>query len=571
MMKMKSLNGRLFLVFILVLTPLLLAGVFLLNYTMTVHKQNVSSYTQQSMDLLARDLDNEISKIQAELQGYRYQNTAPLAELVRMPRSVSDYTYYGTLMRILNRFQFTISNNRLLKEVVLYYPKKDIRLSSKMGLSSVDMEEYSEIIESLQMGSGSILTVTGDRVQIIQTSPPSARTLAAIDYLIVASLSKDKLITLLESGLYPEVPTCLFSGGTSVVAIHGDVPGELLTSSHTDIVQWSGQQYVAVTAQCTLTNCSILKLLPYNNVYGIYQRLLIVSIFYLILSIGFSVVFITTIRNMLHKPVRLLERGFEQVSQGNLAVRMPSAHRITDFHKLYTGFNAMTIKLKTMNERILQQELLNSKMELKQLQAQINPHFLYNAFFILKHHIQNGSMDSAEAMSEYMGKFFQYITRSGHEDSSFADEYAHVESFLNIQKMRFMNRIQIELAALPEPMKSLVVPRLILQPLIENFFAHSSRTDDDIMRMTVNFVLSDKSFQCVVEDNGNTLTKDQIQKMHDMLTCAGSSVETTGMVNIHRRLQLRYGTTAGLNVSMSKLGGLKVVMSIPRDACSKEA
>ena len=115
-------------------------------------------------------------------------------------------------------------------------------------------------------------------------------------------------------------------------------------------------------------------------------------------------------------------------------------------------------------------------IELKQLQSQINPHFLYNSFFNIYRLAKDEDYENLTCFTQYLGSYYQYITRSASDEVSLLDEYNHAKTYCNIQQMRFHNRLELKMAPLPEAFAGYRVPRLIMQPIIENAFEHGLKT-----------------------------------------------------------------------------------------------
>ena len=232
----------------------------------------------------------------------------------------------------------------------------------------------------------------------------------------------------------------------------------------------------------------------------------------------------------------------------------------------------MTEELRSITEIALKEKQFSTEMELKHLQSQINPHFLYNSFFHLRQLIRSDDLDAAMTLSDYLGSFFRYITRSAKMETSLSEEFEHAECYLNIQQMRFRNRLIVDIAPPDEESAKTTVPRLILQPLLENAFLHGQRTDDEPNHLSVTFSRTSGFVQCIIDDNGNTLTPELLAQMQNKLEQRDIGEETTGMINIHRRLRLYFGNKSGLTLSQNVWGGLRIQMrlQIPHSNGRKE-
>jgi two-component system sensor histidine kinase YesM len=286
--------------------------------------------------------------------------------------------------------------------------------------------------------------------------------------------------------------------------------------------------------------------------------------FLLIILIASSGVIISIYSMMtyksVHQPLKSLVEAFEKVQKGELDIRLKHQYN-NEFGYIYIGFNSMIENINSLIEQVYKKEIFKQQAELKHLQSQINPHFLYNSFFILRSIIHNEEYDKAEDFVQKLGDYFQFITRSGKDFIPLSTEVGHAKVYTEIQMTRFSNRINMTFEALPEKYSNIFVPRLILQPIIENVFEHGlkNKLADGILQIT--FAEQEDKLLIKVEDNGDELLDEDLQKLQNSIL-SNDDIETTGIINIHRRLQIKLGSESGLSVLRSELGGLAIVINI---------
>jgi len=284
---------------------------------------------------------------------------------------------------------------------------------------------------------------------------------------------------------------------------------------------------------------------------------------FLLVMIGISLAFICYTRKVVHKPLNILVQAFEKVKEGNLEEHI--YHGANDeFSYLYLAFNDMEDQLMQLIDEVYVQKNLIQKAQLKQLQAQINPHFLYNSFFILSRRIKRQDYENAEEFAGHLGNYFKYLTRDGSDFIPLKQEVEHARSYAAIQQARFSNRVQVLFGELPESYSDLLVPRLIIQPLLENAFGHGleNKVSDGILQ--VCFQVQDNGIRILVEDNGEDARDEDIRKMQESLD-GQDAEEVTGIVNIHRRLKIYFRGQAGLKIGRSGLGGVAITIDIHTD------
>ncbi|HZG88180.1 sensor histidine kinase [Paenibacillus sp.] len=274
------------------------------------------------------------------------------------------------------------------------------------------------------------------------------------------------------------------------------------------------------------------------------------------------VFFAFSVHRIIDRPLRTLVRSLGMVEKGNLQVEV-SYPRKDEFGFLYNRFNAMVKQLNVLVHEVYEQQYRVRLAELRQLQSQINPHFLYNSFFLLHRMATLQDNDNIARFTSYLGDYFRFITRDGESDTRLDDEANHARTYTEIQAFRFGPRIRAEFGELPPEAAELRVPRLILQPLIENAYTHGLEKKTKDGRLRVGFRTDGNALSIVVEDNGETLAEDALRELRERLRAPETSAESTGLLNVHRRLRIRYGAPYGLSLERSIEGGLLAELRIP--------
>jgi two-component system sensor histidine kinase YesM len=222
------------------------------------------------------------------------------------------------------------------------------------------------------------------------------------------------------------------------------------------------------------------------------------------------------------------------------------------------GLGALFFKnLLNMVGQSYRQELLVQQSELKQLQTQINPHFLYNSLFTITNMLRQDENETAKLFTHTLGRYFQFITKYTSDEIKLADEAAHAKTYAEIQMRRFRERIKVSFEPLDEAAGNHDILRLTIQPMIENAFEHGlkNKVHGGIINVAYSF---DEHYFCVtVEDNGDELSQRDIDEVNHELKADHENTEITGLINVHKRLAIKYGNNSGVSVSRSELGGMK--------------
>lgn len=168
--------------------------------------------------------------------------------------------------------------------------------------------------------------------------------------------------------------------------------------------------------------------------------------------------------------------------------------------------------------------------------------------------------EPAKELSRELGVYFRFLTRNTSDEVPLSDEYEHARVYADIQGFRFDGRIKVEMDELDQQLAQITVPRLILQPLLENAFGHGLKQKIRGGLLKVTIQADEELVHIFVEDNGEELSDAQLETMQEQIsqvTSGSLSVETTGLLNIARRLQLYFSIEHALTITRSPLGGLK--------------
>ncbi|WP_165971997.1 sensor histidine kinase [Paenibacillus piri] len=258
------------------------------------------------------------------------------------------------------------------------------------------------------------------------------------------------------------------------------------------------------------------------------------------------------------KPIAKLTQGVLQLKLGVYSARIDYQPN-NEFDFLIRRFNDMAREIQELIEKVYAEQLRSREATLKQLQAQINPHFLYNCLYFISNMAMLEDKHAVVAMANNLGDYYRYTTRAEKQQVTVREELQLVTHYLTIQNLR-MERVSFEIDV-PEAMMSLIIPRLLLQPLVENAVIHGleRKTGKGLIRI---YGETDGSGHCItIEDNGVGVSKERLAELQHELDIPMSEQMGYGMWNVHQRLRHRFGTSAGLELSAAGDGtGFKSIV-----------
>lgn len=572
-----SVYPKIVFVFLMVAMPL-----YILGLAMNQSGSNrVKAEIQQSLESRAHfyltSFETEFQRIVKLRNEYVYDGD--LQEISVTAPAMTDYQLAESVRRIMEKFKLLKASSLYVNNIRVHIPliQKTISTAGYTDpMSAADLQ----ILRNMKNSLDTSIVSANNRLIIGGVYPESFDPMQEPLYAIEIELSKEKIEQSLRDLDKNRMGEVILMGEGSAWSISSSpdeaalnllktfLNGEQAQSSETGsrTLDMNGISYSVIYERSPVLHTTLLFYLPEKEVLGSLKVsrnwLWLLSI----TSILIVAVFSFWIYKLIHRPVRKLVLALRRVEKGELGVSV--YHKPADeFGYLYKQFNAMVSRLQVLIHEVYEQKLRSQRSELKQLQSQINPHFLYNSYFVLHRTMQLGESDKALRLTKHLGEYFRYITRSGADEVSLTAEWNHTLAFVEIQMLRFARRMETRCGELPDLWQNIRVPKLIFQPIVENAYEHGlkDKMSGGIVELTFERRLEENVAMMVliVEDNGNGLADEQIEEMNSQLNMGENASETTGMMNVHRRLQLRFGGQYGLSLSRGLLGGLRVDIKIP--------
>ncbi|MGG1633311.1 sensor histidine kinase [Paenibacillus sp. NRS-1760] len=561
---------RLLLLFIAVLFPIYVIGLLIYNWGIQAVKDQVYQSMDSQTVYYLNELEMKAEQIKIllldSLNDDNLNNLATISPIMK----ISDRR--SAITRLQQRLYAIKSSSELIDDVVAYIPGIDTLVSGVSGYDQIG-EEETERLTRMDKRFTPAPELEGDYLKLRASFPNSRNRKPLI--IVEATLSIEQLTKSLSYLIQPgqgEEAALFRSSGEGIIA--GANVSSLEMAKRSSAIPFAsdgegmtfadvgGQNVFAVYHSSPKLNMTLIKSVKVDYVFGkarTYQKWLwffSASAFLIILFFSVS------LYRSIHKPLVTVIRAFGKLQEGDLNVRIHRRNK-DEFNYLYSYFNKTVEQLNSLIDQAYRQRILAQRAELKQLQAQINPHFLYNSFFMLHRMVRMEDNDKAVVFSKKLGEFFQFITRNGSDEVLLAKEIDHARIYADIQAMRFVSRLQIEFEPLPHSFQHFYVPRMILQPLIENAIEHGMKNIEKDGLIRVSYKMLPEFLIIEVEDNGAGLDESEMNeivfKFEDF---SQEEMEITGLINIHRRLRIKFGAESGLMLSIGESGGFLVQVKI---------
>lgn len=262
-------------------------------------------------------------------------------------------------------------------------------------------------------------------------------------------------------------------------------------------------------------------------------------------------------------PIRELIRGVEKLQAGKFAIRVRK-HANREFAYLFDQFNQFSSQIQELIEKISSAKVQIKDAELKQLQSQINPHFLYNCLAFIQSTAQLGNTKAVIAMSQSLGHYYRFTTRVDDQTVKLGEEIGLVRHYLEIQKLQ-LHRLAYEIS-LPDALYELDIPKLIIQPIVENAIIHGIERTVGQGIIRISGFEHESAYELIVEDNGREASEQLAQRLQRSMNETKREDGGFGLRNIHMRLRYRFNERSGLRFAVSPLGGLMVTVYLEKQA-----
>lgn len=264
----------------------------------------------------------------------------------------------------------------------------------------------------------------------------------------------------------------------------------------------------------------------------------------------------------IHNPLKQLVSAFKSLEKGDLSFKFRYRSK-DEFNYLYLQFNRTVSRLDELINEVYVQKYQVKAAELKQLQSQINPHFLYNSLFNLYRLAKMHEIDKVIPFTKHLGDYFKYVTKNA-DSVPLEQEVLFCRAYVAIQTIRFEDHIRVEFGGMPERLAAMPVPKLFLQPLIENCYHHGLEDRPEPGRIFIGFAAYDDHAEIVVEDDGDRLDEERLSHIRTLLAQPDVMSGSEGLRNVQQRIRLNFGAGAGLRAERGQAGGLRIIVIIPK-------
>jgi two-component system sensor histidine kinase YesM len=301
----------------------------------------------------------------------------------------------------------------------------------------------------------------------------------------------------------------------------------------------------------------LLEHLPY------FQRvILLVPVVAAVIAIGC----LLFVRKVILVPLNDIIKGMRRITMGNLDIRLDPT-KTTEFRFMIESFNQMASEIQSLKIDVYEKMLQVKEAELKHLQAQINPHFYMNSLNIVHSLASLQEHELIQKMAKHLQDYFRFTMQNHRKSVSFSEELNHLQNYLEIQKLRFPNKLTFDIAADAAYMNCRIPP-LTVQPFAENCVIHGMKKGKDMLLIRIAVrpdpVDPERFVTVDITDNGNGFPEERLAELQAMQRAGDvERNEHLGIWNVCRRLKMMFNEPVETTLGNMPEQGAKVTLRIP--------
>ena len=277
-------------------------------------------------------------------------------------------------------------------------------------------------------------------------------------------------------------------------------------------VMLKGETYLITSNVCPRTGLVSAALVSkgeiMSNIMTQVARIILISVIGWVMMV---IVIFWFVKRTLKRLV-VLDQMMGRVGEGDFAVEISKDRDDDEITRITQSFNKMASRLNDVMEEKVKNEQAQKEAELRALQAQINPHFLYNTLENMRMQCEIDEYYTISKSLSALGNLFRYSIRWGSNEAIFQLEWENLKDYLDIMKMRFDEDVEYDLYCEPD-LEEIVVPKLMLQPLVENCFNHGFKDKLPPWKLTVKAVKRDERLCITISDNGVGVNSERLNRL----------------------------------------------------------
>ena len=317
-----------------------------------------------------------------------------------------------------------------------------------------------------------------------------------------------------------------------------------------------------IYTESKMTGWLIISLIPEEELLKHIKLIKYIFIFFAMFILLIMIASYNFLNRIITQPIRYITMMMNKIEQGDFSVKInETTTRDTEY--LSNKINSLVKNIVNLNTKIFSIEIKNKEAQIKALQSQINPHFLFNTLQSIKAASVSSDKKQTSRMITHLGNMLRYGIYNQEELVTISDEIAHLQDYLKIQSYRFPDLFTYSIEC-PEELQIKKTIKLLLQPHVENAITHN-KDKTSAIEILIKFSKQEKNILIEVSDTGEGINKEKLKSLKQYIQDINleDKSESIGIKNVHNRIFLRFGSPYGISIESEYKNGFTVNMLIP--------
>ena len=578
--KKKNLKASYYHTFLaLIVIPILLIIIISIAIIRTMMIDSATRSIKRAQDNIIATLGGEVKDVSLRLSHFVYVNDNEIMKIAAMT-DTQDFTKRYSAARMLSEsFNFAMVPVQDILSAVFYmkdgestYMKDDIILPDEEIKAASWYQQALDDKNMVKVGfydrnvtasrKAHMLTIVAGLSPGIDVDRDNVVEMAALFVSsqtgnLIKEYNKEKLLG---------VTMLLNPDGTPVFDVNDGmrffIP-EIISGGETELHhKLDGKNYVYVISEEPVTGLLAVSVVDSELLTRDFTRIAAVIVAVTVVLFGLFYLFSSYFLKNIIDPIHNTVEGMRLVEEGRLDVHVVPVGQ-AELRVMIHSFNRMTRRLKQLMQENEEEQQKKHEAEIRALQSQINPHFLVNSLNSIRFIAQVSRYEAIARMAEALIKILSCSFRSNVGFYTLDEELEVLDGFIYLMKIRYSDGFEIEYE-IGEGCGSCMVPRLILQPIVENSIVHGfSGQEEELGKITVKARLEDQYLYITVRDNGKGMTEEEIRRLLSNETAENEDYVRIGVTNVNTRLVLNYGDECTLQIRSEVGRYTETVLRIP--------
>ncbi|WP_141506252.1 cache domain-containing sensor histidine kinase [Paenibacillus luteus] len=392
---------------------------------------------------------------------------------------------------------------------------------------------------------------------------------------VIANLDLDKINGMFEFNSYQNNESIFMIDTQQTIIVHKDTAAigtkldfsgiELIYASDSGslVTELDGKETLVIFHPTAVQGWRMISTIPMSIISGQADSLKSKLIGFIYLCLLLNLLISITITVRISRPFRRLLFTLDKIGGDSTYVKTNN-YKYRELNLIGNKFKELVIRIETLVKQNYQSEIALKEVELKTLQSQINPHFLFNTLQLLQTEIVCGSTEDSNQLVLSLSSLLRYSMKQSEEMVELEREVQNVRDYLYILNKKYDDRIDIEYRIPDGSILKHGTIKLILQPLVENVVLHGFGENPQSAKMTISVVAVKKGIMIAIRDNGRGIEKSRCNQLARELSLRDFKPDGIGLYNVNQRIRLKFGPNYGLKLRSKKGVYTTVYVVLPK-------